>query len=94
MSEKLKKKQILLIAPLRKLRFCKWASPKIQQIIKQAGPSSQLFETINFAFMKIFDSLIKTALFWTFLLFFGDLRHKSRLKIEFGDESLSAVFGL
>ena len=23
--------------PLRKLRFCKWVSPKMQQIIKQAG---------------------------------------------------------
>ena len=65
----------------------------MQQIIKQAGPSIQLLETVNFAFMKIFDFLIKTALFWTFLLFFGDLRHKSRPKIEFGDQSLSAVFG-
>ena len=65
----------------------------MQEIIKQAGPSRQLFETVNFAFMKIFDFLVKTALFWTFLLFFRDLRHKSRLKIEFGDQSLSAVFG-
>ena len=24
---------------LRKLRFCKWASPKMQETIKQAGPS-------------------------------------------------------
>ena len=64
----------------------------MQQIIKQAGPSKQLFETVNFALMKIFDSLIKTALFWTFLLFFGDLRHKSRPKIEFRDQSPSPVF--
>ena len=49
--------------------FCKWASPKMQQIIKQAGPSRQLFETVNFAFMKIFDFLIKIALFWAFLFF-------------------------
>ena len=52
----------------------------MQEIIKQAGPSRQLFETVNFAFMKIFDFLIKTALFWTFLLFFGDLRHKHARK--------------
>ena len=56
----------------------------MQQIIKQAGPSRQLFETVNFAFMKIFDFLIKTALFGDFLLFSGDLRHKLRPKIELG----------
>ena len=33
----------------------KRASPKLQQIIRQAGPSGQLFVTINFAFMKFFD---------------------------------------
>ena len=65
----------------------------MQEIIKLVGPSIQLFETVNFAFMKIFDFLIKTALFWTFLLFFGDLCHKSRPKIKFGDQSPSAVFG-
>ena len=65
----------------------------MQEIIKQAGPSRQLFETVNFAFMKIFDFLVKKALFWTFLLFFGDLRHKSCPNIEFGDQSPSAVFG-
>ena len=48
----------------------------MQEIIKQAGPSRQLFETVNFAFMKIFDSLVKTALFEAFLLFLGDSRHK------------------
>ena len=85
MSEKLKKMNSV-DSPLRKLSFCKWASPKMQKIIKQVGPSRQLFETVNFAFMKIFDYLIKTAFFWTFLLFFSDLRHKSRLKIEFGDQ--------
>ena len=57
----------------------------MQEIIKQAGPSRQLFETVNFAFMKIFDFLIKKALFWTFLLFFGDLRHKSCPKTTLGD---------
>ena len=48
----------------------------MQQIIKQAGPSIQLLETVNFAFMKNFDFLIKTALFGAFLLFLGDLCHK------------------
>ena len=62
--------------------FCKWASPKMQQRIKQAGPSRQLFETVNFAFMKIFDFLVKIALFWAFLLFLGDSRHKLWPKIE------------
>ena len=57
-----------IYGPLRKLRFCKWAHPKMQEIIKQVGPSRQLFETVNFAFMKIFDFLVKTALFWTCLL--------------------------
>ena len=56
----------------------------MQEIIKQAGPSRQLFETVNFAFMKIFDFLIKTALLGVFLLFLGDSCHKLRPKIEFG----------
>ena len=42
----------------------------MQQIIKQAGPSRQLFETANFAFMKIFDFLVKIAIFEAFLYFF------------------------
>ena len=83
MSEKLKKINSVE-GPLRKLRFCKWASPKMQEFIKQAGPSRQLFETFNFAFMKIFDFLIKTALLGAFLLFLGDSCHKLRPKIELG----------
>ena len=35
--------------------FCKWASPNMQEIIKEACLSRQLFKTVNFAFMKIFD---------------------------------------
>ena len=65
----------------------------MQEIIKQVGPSRQLFETVNFAFMKIFDFLVKTALFGAFLLFLVDLRHKLWPKIEFGDQSPSAAFG-
>ena len=56
----------------------------MQEIIKQVGSSRQLFETVNFAFMKIFDFLIKTALFGAFLLFSGDSRHKLRPKITRG----------
>ena len=56
----------------------------MQEIIKQAGPSRQLFETVNFAFMKIFDFLVKTALFGAFLLFLGDLCHKLQPDIELG----------
>ena len=81
MSEKLKRMSSV-DGPLRKLRFWKWASPKMQQITKQAGPSRQLFETVNFVFMKIYDFLVKTALFGAFLLFMGDLSHKLRPKIE------------
>ena len=57
----------------------------MQEIIKQVGSSRQLFETVNFAFMKIFDFLVKTALLGAFLLFSGDLCHKLRPKIELGD---------
>ena len=65
--------------PLRKLSFCKWASPKMQKIIKQVGPSRQLFETVNFAFMKIFDFLVKIAIFEAFFHFLGDWRHALRV---------------
>ena len=57
----------------------------MQEIIKQVGSSRQLFETVNFAFMKIFDFLVKTALFEAFLLFLGDFCHKLRPKNELGD---------
>ena len=56
----------------------------MQEIIKQVGSSRQLFETVNFAFMKFFDFLVKTALLGAFLLFLGDLYHKLRPKIELG----------
>ena len=46
----------------------------MQQIIKKTSPSGQLFEAVNFAFMKIFDFLVKTAIFRTYLLFSADLR--------------------
>ena len=43
----------------------------MQKMIEQAGSSRQLFETVNFAFMKNFDFLVTIAIFWAFLLFLG-----------------------
>ena len=42
-------------------------SLKIQQIIKPMCPRRQLFISITFAFMKIFDFLVKMAFFGAFL---------------------------
>ena len=47
----------------------------MQKMIEQAGPSRQLFETVNFAFMKTFDFLVKIAVFRASLFFWGDSRH-------------------
>ena len=92
MSETLKKMNFVE-GPLRKLRFCKWASPKMQQIIKQVDPSRQLFENVNFAFMNFFDFSIKTALFGAFLLFLGDSCYKLRPKMEHDGYIISAFIG-
>ena len=54
------------------------AIPYLKQIMKQTGPSRQYFETVNFAFMKFFESLVKITIFGAFLLFLGDLRHALR----------------
>ena len=54
----------------------------MQKMIEQANPSRQLFETVNFAFMKNFDFLVKIALLGAFLLFWGDSCHKLPPKIE------------
>ena len=56
----------------------------MQQIIQQAGLKKQFFETVKFAFMKIFEFLVKTALFGAILLYLADLRHKLQPKIELG----------
>ena len=53
----------------------------MQEIIKQEGPSRQLFETINFAFMKIFYFLVKIAVFRASLFFSGDSRHALRVHL-------------
>ena len=46
-----------------------------QKIIKPRCPSRQLLKTVNFAFIKFFDFLVKIALFRASLLFSGDSRH-------------------
>ena len=43
-----------------------WASLKMQKIITQRSSSRQLLETVNFAFMKIFDSLVKQEWKWIY----------------------------
>ena len=53
----------------------KMASLKMHQIIKQASPSRQLFEAVNFTFMKVFDFLVKIAISGAFLQFLEDLCH-------------------
>ena len=62
----------------------------MQEIIKQVGSSRQLFETVNFAFMKIFDFLVKTALFGAFLLFLGDSPHKLWTNVKLGDYNIKS----
>ena len=47
----------------------------MQKIIKPSSPSRQLLETVNFALMKIFDFLVKIAVFRASLFFWGDSRH-------------------
>ena len=42
---------------------------KMQKIKKTRSPGRQLLETVKFAFIKIFDFLIKIALFRASLLF-------------------------
>ena len=50
-----------------KIAFEKMKLFKMHQIIKLTCPSRQLFIKITFAFMKIFDFLVKIAIFGAFL---------------------------
>ena len=63
----------------------------MQQIIKQAGPITQLFETVNFSLIISFDFLVKTALLGAFLLFLDDLCHKLQPKIKLGGYIISSI---
>ena len=65
----------------------------MQKIIKPRCPSRQLLETVNFAFMKFFDFLVKTALFGAFLLLLGDSCHKLRLEMELDGYIIELDFG-
>ena len=58
-----------------KIAFEKMKLFKMHQIIKRTCPSRQLFIKITFAFMKIFDSLVKIAIFGAFLFRSRDSRH-------------------
>ena len=63
----------------------------MQKMIEQAGSSKQLFETVNFAFMKIFDFLVKIAIFWDFLLFLGWFMSQITAKIERGGYMICSI---
>ena len=56
----------------------------MEKNMKQVGPSRQLFETVNFAFMKNFDSLVKIAIFWAFMLFLRWFMSQITAEIEHG----------
>ena len=56
----------------------------MQKMIEQAGPNGQLFEIVNFAFMKNFDFLVKIAISWAFLLFLGWFMSQIKAEIERG----------
>ena len=45
----------------------------MQKIIKSRSPSRQLLETVNFAFMKIFDFIVKISVSRA-SLFFWEIR--------------------
>ena len=63
----------------------------MQKMIEQAGPSRQLFETVNFAFMKNFDFLVKIAIFWAFLLFLGWFMSQITAEIELDGYTICSI---
>ena len=63
----------------------------MQTIIKQVAPSRQLFETVNFAFMKNFDFLVKIAIFGAFLLFLGWFMSQITAEIERGGYTICSI---
>ena len=70
------KKMVMVTLKLQRYFVIYKRSPlKMQKIKKPRSSSRQLLETVNFAFMKIFDFLVKIALFRASLLFSGDSRH-------------------
>ena len=70
------KKMVMVTLKLQRYFVIYRRSPlKMQKIKKPRGPSRQFLETVNFAFIKIFDFLVKIAHFMASLLFSGDSRH-------------------
>ena len=69
-----------------KIAFEKMKLFKMHQIIKPTCPSRQLFIKITFAFIKIFDFLVKIAIFGAFLFRSRDSRHAllPRSSVGFG----------
>ena len=78
------KKMVMVTLKLQRYFVIYKRSPlKMQKIIKPRCPSRQLLETVNFAFMKIFDFLVKIAVFRASLLFLG--RFPSCMSPQFYD---------
>ena len=63
------------ICPFLQIAVEKMRLFKMHRIIKPTCPSRQLFKKITFAFMKIFDFLVKIAIFGAFLFRSRDSRH-------------------
>ena len=63
----------------------------MQKIIKPRSPGWQLLETVNFAFMKDFDFLVKIAIFRAFLLFLSDLCRKLWAQMEHGSYLINSI---
>ena len=63
----------------------------MQKMIEQAGPSRQLFETVNFAFMKNFDFLVKIAIFGAFLLFLEWFMSQITAEIDRGGYTICSI---
>ena len=63
------------ICPFLQIAFEKMRLFKMHQIIKPTCPSRQLFIKITFAFMSVFDFLVKIAIFGAFLFRSRDSRH-------------------
>ena len=69
------RKKFLQLCPFLRIAFEKMRLSKMHQIKKLRCPSRQLFIKITFVFMKIFDFLVKIAIFGAFLFRSRDLCH-------------------
>ena len=69
------RKKFLQLCPFLQIAFEKMKLFKMHQIIKPTGPCRQLFIKITFAFMSVFDFLVKIAIFGAFLFRWRDSLH-------------------